>query len=369
MYSISFKEFGEKLNAGESIEEIAKEYRVYFDFSIKHYIPINISVEKLIEIVEKVPELFPTDKEVPAWLFFVLIANEKFDIVDNIVSGLFEGKKYISEKGVSTINSYSICKPLQLTKQITTEQILVLLSIMEKRKDLLSKRSKNNLALFFAECFLKPLKDYLSEEHLFSIFAWVTKETNSFIFKHISDRLLKKLLPVGSQFIQEKLVEYFISAHPSWIVKDSFDLDKVNFFKEGTKRINTEIFIPSVIKFYPKLHDGKKVYLLNFPLFLEKYPQLAVKSLKAFIGNIFNDYEDFIVIYDKIFIPNEVWDIMVKKEPLLFLELLKKGYLQDFFSFDIDYVAKKAELFRFVYPEESEKICSTLKRLYAEFHK
>lgn len=360
MASITLGGLGEKLESGESIEEIAKEYSSIDLFSIDGSIPENITVETLIEIVEKVPGLISINSHIPVWFFLLSLVEEGFNVVDIIVSGIFKKEKYILDRWWAKKDSDTVCKTLSIIKQVTKEQISELLSIMEKRKNLLFAKSKEENAKFLIEYFLEPLKDYLSEENFFLLFDWVNKETKPYFFKEMPFYFFKQL-PVDSQYMQEKLVEYFVSAYPSWLVKAPYRKRVLFREKEGLEKINTETFISSVVKVYPKLSDPKKVYLLNLPLFIEKYPQLAVKFLKVFIEDK-PKYMDFIVRYNKIFIPGEVWDILVKKEPLLFIDLITELPIE-IFSFDIDYVSDKAELLRFIYPEESEKVCTRLKVL------
>lgn len=364
MNVIQINELEEKIIAGESIEKLAREYSVCF-YADTEYIPRRISVDKLIEIIEKAPELFLFVGPVPVWLFLLLLVREKFDLIDKIVSKIFKREKRISRYRKEEDTSNIIVRTtINTINQVTKEQISELLSILEKRKDLLHfNLFKDFAAKYLFYYFIKPFKDYLSEEHFLSIFDWASRVAHPYFFKHISFDFFEQL-PVDSQFIQEKLIDYFISAHPSWLINPPYR--KFDLFKRKEKLVvlNEEFFVSSVAKSYSKLHGFKRVYLLNFPLFIEKYPQLAIKSLKAFINN-FNS-KDFIIRDNKIPIPNGIWDILIKKDPLLFLDLFKKLSIK-VFSFDINYILDKAELLRFLYPESAAKVQERLKKFKEVF--
>lgn len=363
MDSITLEELEKKIKTGESIEEIAKKHWVRFNYK-EERIPENMPVEKLVEIIEQTPELLTKDYDIPAWVFLLLLVKEKFDIVNNVVCDIFGKTKKIVCYKEEDISNIIVCNTFSTIKQVTKEQISVLLSIMEKRKNLFSKYSKDKIANLLIKNFLEPIYFYISEECFLLLFDWVSKETGSYFFKNI-DYYFFDHFSVKSQFVQEKLVNYFISAHPAWLFNP--DYRKMDLFikKEKLKKINIEIFISSVVKSFSKLSDIKKVYLLNFPYFIENYPHLAVKSLKAFVYDS-NYYSKFILDNNKIFIPNNIWDIVSKEDSPLLLSLIK-WLPYSIFYFDIDYVSNKASVFCFIAPENRGVVQTRLKVLKGLF--
>lgn len=359
MKEISIEELKEKIKAGESIEKIAKKYKVYFPFNKGHILE-DIPGEKLIEILEKAPELLAIERNIPAWLFLLLLAKERFDLVDNIVSDVFKKEKDIIGNRVhEKENSNTFCKTLSLIKRITKEQISELLSIIEKRKGLLFGQGLQDFNVrCLVEDFLEPLKDYISEECFLPVLNWVVRETSPYFLRYLSSDSFKKL-PIDSQFMQENIANYFILASSRWLFWQKYDWANI-FIEENTKKINIEYFVSSVVKSYSKLQGAKRVYLLNFPYFVENYPQLVVKSLKAFIR--YRSSRESLFWNTKFFISNEIWDALAEKEPLLFIDLIKEAFHKHFY-FDIDYVAEKAKLPLFLYPEESEEVYDSLNEL------
>lgn len=343
MKLISFSELKEKIEEGYNIEEMAKDTSVYF-FSRSD--TVDISPEKLKEIANKAPGLLTNYCDIPSWGFLLLLSLERFDIVDDIVSAVFARKKSIrSHKYASDVVS------------VTKEQILMLLTIMEKRKNLFPKYPKDNITRFLIENFIQPLKDYLTKEQFLLILEWAVKEIGPYFFKNVSSDFFENL-SLETQQMQEKLVRYFISAHPAWL----FDPQRVFcLFLEKAEKINKEFFVSFVVKFYSKLHDSKKVYLLNFPYFIENYPHLAISSLKIFSANQLK-WNGIMLKNNSIFLPNKVWDILAKENPLLLLNLIKQLPVNRF-SFDINYVSDIVKIPCFIAPEETEKVYTRLKIL------
>lgn len=357
-----FDEFKKKIIAGENIEELAKEYRVQFYIMYELYPPDNIPVEKLIEIIEKAPELVLTGKYIPVWVFLLLLIREKFDLLDKVVSDIFCEKVYILEGYSEKEDSDIVRKTLSTIKQVTKEQISVLLSLMEKKKNLLSKQSKDEIANFIINNFLVSIWGYIDEECFLLIFDWISKETNPYFFKNIYFDFLKKL-PMKNPSIQGRLVDYFISAHPAWLFNPKFDSSEIFSKKENLEKINIEFFVSSVVKSYSRLHDSKKIYLLNFPYFIENYPQLAVKSLKAFTNKPLYSSLYFIIEDNKIFIPDNIWDTISKENPSLFLDLIKL-LPGKYFYFDVNHVK---ELISFINPANLQELNDRLKILKGMF--
>lgn len=361
---ISIQKLEEKLKAGESIEEIAKDYSVSFSSGGK-CVPDYIPVETLFKIIEKVPELFLTGKDIPAWLFLLLLVREKFDIVDTIIEGLFNKRNSILKSSIKEKSSDTACKTIETIKQITTEQISTLLSLIDKRrKDLFSHQSEDDIVKFLVDNFFEPGKDFLSKEHFVVFLEWATKETTLHFFKHVPYPLLDKI-PMDNQLVQKKLIDYFLSAYPSELFNNFYSNNKIFKRPEKIKLFNEKLFIPSVTETYTKLQNPKRVYLLNFPYFLENYPQLVIKSLKEFIKNP-GKCSNFIVGDKKIFIPNDIWDILIKKDSLLLLNLIRNLPSKRFY-FDIDYVSDKAKLACFVNPENPKELNDRLELLKGMF--
>lgn len=363
MNVISLEELYGKIAAGENIEEIAKGYSVCF-YPGERFIPEYISVETLIEIIDKAPELFTTTKHIPGWVLLLLLLREKFDIVDSIVEGLYKGEKFILQSYKTTNGSDIARKTVKTIKQVTKEQISELLSLMEKRSNLLSGSSMDHLTRFIISQIFEPCEDFLNEEHFVVFLEWADKGTNPYFFKYVSSSMLDKF-PINNQLVQKKLAEYFIFASASGMFKLSYNSNGIFRNWDKMKLLDEEFFVSYVVKFFPGLYISKKVYLLNFSYFLENYPQLAVKSLKEFVKNI--RWGINLIIKDKrIFIPNKIWDILVKKEPLLFIKLIR-NLPGNRFYFDIDYVSDKAKLACFINPEDSKELNDRLKMLKGMF--